>query len=61
MNNIETYTTNKNGELHGYQEHYDWGGELSYRGNCKNDDDIGYQEYHRFEAGTIYNIRWNYG
>lgn len=37
---------NSKGELNGYQERYNVDGKLAYRGNYKNNIDIGYQEYH---------------
>jgi hypothetical protein len=38
--------TNSKGKFHGCQEWYNSSGELAYRGNYKNNIDIGYQEYH---------------
>lgn len=49
--------TNKNSkeQYHGYQEWY-IPNTLWYRGNYKNDESIGYEEYH-FIKKTRYNIR----
>jgi hypothetical protein len=38
--------TNSKRQYHGYHEWYNSSGELAYRGNYKNNIDIGYQEYH---------------
>ena len=46
-------------QLHGYQECWmSWDGNvtINYRGQCVNNEDIGYQEYHR-QHMTEYCIR----
>jgi hypothetical protein len=46
-------------QLHGYQESWrSWDGvmTINYRGHCVNNEDIGYQEYHR-QYMTEYCIR----
>ena len=49
---------NSKGELHGYQEAYShFDNTIRYRGVCKNNDDIGYQEYHRDVKETEFYIR----
>jgi hypothetical protein len=45
-------------QLHGYQESWMIDGDMTvnFRGNCVNNEDIGYQEYHR-QPMTEYYIR----
>ena len=46
-------------QLHGYQESWrNWAGviAINFRGNCVNNEDVGYQEYHR-QPMTEYYIR----
>jgi hypothetical protein len=50
-----TFNYNDKKELHGYQEVVD-GNRIVIRGNSKNDEDIGYQEYHTPMPETRYNI-----
>lgn len=46
----------KHGQYHGYQEEYDLKGKLSLRANYKNDDEIGYEEWH-YKKQTNFYIR----
>jgi hypothetical protein len=48
---------NSKGELHGYQESYNADNSIRYRGVCKNNEDVGYQEYHRDVKETEFYIR----
>lgn len=48
---------NSKGELHGYQESYNADNSIGYRGVCKNNEDVGYQEYHRDVKETEFYIR----
>ena len=54
MNNITNY--NSKGEWHGYQERYmdKKCNTLWYRGNTKNNDSIGYEEYHLIKQTRYY-------
>lgn len=45
---------NSKGDLHGYQEWYDWDNKLWIRGYRKHGDLIGYQEYHQYEQTEFY-------
>jgi hypothetical protein len=47
---------NSKKQLHGYQEYYYNNITLHNRGNMKNGDDIGYEEYHSRKE-TIYYIK----
>jgi hypothetical protein len=53
---MKTTIINKNdkGERHGYQEEYYSDGKLAYRGNSKNNIDVGYQEYHYLNETEYY-------
>ena len=53
---MKTIIINKNdkGERHGYQEDYYSTDELAFRGNSKNNIDIGYQEYHYLNETEFY-------
>ena len=51
----EIHKYNNKGLSHGYQELY-FMGKLFVRGNSKNGDDIGYNEWH-YTKRTIYSIR----
>lgn len=51
MNDIRNY--NEKQELHGYQEWYIIN-ILYNRGNFKNDDEIGYEEWHYFKETNFY-------
>ena len=46
--------TNSKGKFHGCQEWYNVDGKLAYRGNYKNNIDIGYQEYHYLNETEYY-------
>jgi len=52
----EIINRNDKGERHGYQEEYYSDGKLAYRGQSKNNFDVGYQEYH-YLTETEYYIR----
>jgi hypothetical protein len=46
-------------QLHGYQESWrSWDGDMTvnFRGNCVNNKDVGYQEYHRQPMTEYYII-----
>jgi hypothetical protein len=45
---------NSNNEHHGYQEWYLPSGRLELRGNMKNGDEIGYEEWHNYEETNFY-------
>lgn len=47
---------NKDGRLHGYQEWY-YKNKLQVRGNSKNGEDVGYQEFHVNLEETEYYIK----
>jgi hypothetical protein len=51
--NINNY---KHGQYHGYQEWYGADGKMWLRGNWKNDDEIGYDEWH-YKKQTNFYIR----
>ena len=41
------------GQYHGYQEWYKYG-ELVIRANYKNDNEVGYEEWHYFKRTNFY-------
>ena len=47
---------NTKGQRHGHRQWYWDNGVLTYRGNWKNGQEFGYQEWH-LRQKTIYNIR----
>ena len=51
----EIITYNNNGQLHGYQEGY-LNDKIFVRGNSKNGQDIGYNEWH-YTKRTTYSIK----
>lgn len=46
--------TNLKGQLHGYQEWYSLDDKLGYRGNYKNNREIGYEEWHNNTQTNFY-------
>jgi hypothetical protein len=54
MNIKDIGSVNDKGQYHGHQEWYLPSGGLELRGNMKNSDEIGYEEWHRYEETNFY-------
>jgi len=52
--NKDIININDKGQYHGYQEWYNINNKLSFRGNRKNDEPIGYCEHHKWTETNYY-------
>jgi len=54
INKTDINPLDSKGQSHGYQEWYNGNNILSYRGTYKNDQEIGYEEWHSTKSTNFY-------